>query len=79
MRVGTKEPKHYYVFIDTVAFTFSDKLYLCTSTISAINMFFVKNLSKAVMYKIRSTEGLSTEIVVRDKHFQIYSIISRYL
>jgi hypothetical protein len=77
MRVGTKQPKHYYVFIDTAAFTFSDKLSLRTSTISAINLFLIKNLSRAVMYKIRST-GLSTEIVVRGKHFQIYSQISRY-
>jgi hypothetical protein len=73
MRVGTKQPKHYYVFIDTVAFTFTDRLSLCTSAISAINLLLIKNLSRAVMYKISST-GLSTEIVVRDKHFQI----SRY-
>jgi len=30
------------------------------------------------MYKIRSKEGVSIEIVGRDKHCQIHSKISRY-
>jgi hypothetical protein len=30
------------------------------------------------MYIIRSTEGLSIEIVAREKHCQIYSKVSRY-